>query len=50
MGFDRLTGPVEHRPSFQIVLGHTERLLDVPQVVVLADHFGRGHHVEAFLT
>jgi len=38
VGFDGLALVVEHRTGPQVGLGHPEGTLDLPQVVVSADH------------
>jgi hypothetical protein len=35
--FDRVSGVVEHRSGSKVGLRHAERLLDVPEVVVVVD-------------
>lgn len=42
--FDRITGPVVDRAGCQVVLGHAEGLLDLPQVVVVRHDLVGGHH------
>src|SRR5699024_2513926 len=41
---DGIALAVEHRPGRQVGLGHPERLLDVPEVVVGADDLTSAHH------
>ena len=42
VGFDRVAGAVVDRAGLQVVLGHAERLLDAPQLVVSVDDELRG--------
>ena len=44
VGFGRVTGAMEDRPSREVALGHPKRLLHVPEVVVAADHLRCRHH------
>jgi hypothetical protein len=41
--FDRVALADEHRPRGEVGLGHAERLLNVPEVMVPADDLGRRH-------
>jgi hypothetical protein len=43
VGFDRVAQVVVNRAGLQVVLRHAERLLDVPELVVAADHELGGH-------
>src|SRR5215210_4811013 len=43
---DGVTLAMEHRPGTEVGLGHSERPLDLPQVVIGGDHRGTGHGVE----
>ena len=43
VGLDRVAGAVEDRAGSQVVLGHAERLLHVPQLVVGGDHLVGPH-------
>ena len=42
MGADAVRGPVPDRSYPEIVLGDAEALLDLPEPVVVRQHFGRG--------
>lgn len=45
VGLDRVPGADEHRPCTKVGLGHPERLLDAPQVVVGSDDLAIVHEV-----
>ena len=42
VGFDRVAGAVIDRAGLQVVLGHPERLLDAPQLVIGVNDERRG--------
>ena len=44
VGFDRIAHPVEHGSGVEVALGHSKRLLDVPEVVVFRNDLGGRHH------
>jgi hypothetical protein len=44
MRLDGVAGVVEHWPGRQVGLGHPKGPLDLPEVVVLRDHFRGGRH------
>jgi hypothetical protein len=46
MGLDRLADVVIDGPGLQAMLGHSETLLDAPQLVILIDDELRGHRGE----
>ena len=47
--FDGVAHAVEHGPGIEVGLGHPERLLDVPQVVIFGDDFGGRHHLDGYV-